>query len=468
MSAFKHPFVLLLATAVIAGVTLAGCSSSSDKKKTDSAPAQQTIPPYGPTVSMSFPDSLTGGQVTTAGAGLVKPLFGPHPMAGGGPSCAFQGHGSGDPFQNGFKMTRFMVGMVASWQCIADSLMEMVSTAVFQGFVPTNGTIVNIADSSDPSGPTGIAVLADASGQKTVKLYFKGSTTSPALYLSWKVAPASTEGRLVLNITQMMGDPASDMSVDREGPTHMRMDFDQTGAAKSAQMYIAFDPYNDFPDPSSWNNPWATGFRVNASKALSDNTIQVHGIMGMQRQFDTAYGVAYPFDVPSLKMFAVALGSGSGAAHAVMADIGLSFNIGGGESLGDFLFSKDDTYYFTATGLAEYINKSIASPATYKGGQLIVSNSTPPDTAAQVDLFLSTGTSYQNCIAVAPTTSADCATFLSALFNAGGGWGFEVNSGTEPSDARSAALPGTMLTQVYPDGALDWTGVFDMTFAPTN
>ena len=429
-------FPVLLAAA---GLLLAGCDSSTTAVKTSSSGTTLGAP----TTSMAFPASVTGGpapaSATLQGAGLV-------PQAAGGPNCNVAGE-TGDPMANGHRMTRFMVGIVAPWPCLADFIMSTVEQMVAGGQVKPDGTFYPLA--GPPPAPTGVSVSIDsATGIRTVKMFFNSDATTPGLYLAWVAQTGGSRGKVVIKISAML--PAA----DPKAPTDLRMDFQNDGTTKSGDMFMAF----------AATSPMLNGFRVQASQTLADKSLVIKGLMDTKAQFNATTFPTPPYPAPQLAMIAVTDGAGNGAALASMINVAAFFG-----PLGNFLFTKTDKHYFDLSSNPQWINKAITA-AAYKGGANLVA---PNPTPAMVDTMFTpalTPNTTADCTASSQTSTsaANCLILLGRLFAQppSGLPPVEANSATaEPTDARNAGINnGTLLTSVYPTGSTSWTGVFDMTF----
>lgn len=433
---------LLIVAAVLALALLSACGSDDETTTASQTPSN---PVSAPSVSMSFPTSLTGTPAAATSAG---------------PSCDYPGARENDPLRNGYTMTKWLVGNVAGWLCITDFLSDLANQLGAAG-LPVDGTFVDIPpDPADPGGPTGIAVTTGTTS--TLELYFQGDTANPSVYLAWAGSGSDVQGRLVVLPYLMEPPPPGNLNADPEAPTHMRLDFTQSATQRSASMVMAFDPYDAFA-ANSWNNPWATGFRIDAVRTEADGSFDITGYIATHGQFDPGYR-AVGTETPALVLKAVSDSTGKGASVATMADVGQGFIFTPNttDGLGYFLYSKDDKFYFLADATAEWISKSVTT-ATFKGG---LTNTTYSD--ANIDSFLGLSGTTASCKG---GTDADCVTLLNAIFDAGAStFGTDLNdTSPEPSDGRQAELAAlTALTQATPDSNAkgDWTGVFDLTFTP--
>lgn len=405
-----------------------------------------------PSLDMELPDSLTGGAIS-AGA-LTRAVLGTQ-AASDGPNCDFQGSGDDDAFQNGYNMTRFLVGAVASWMCISDFLIEQIATLPF----PTDGSILDISDPTDPTGPSGIRLTLNSATQTTMELFFDSATTGPGVYLSWNTVSGSTTGRLVL------ASGFLDDGSDPEAPNAMRMDFTVTSAERVADMFLSF------PD----THPNLNGFRIQVTKDLSNPvdapTFTALGRLDLSQQWDPGYEAQFPTDTPpSLLLYTVSDGNGNGAAIASFDGVGISFDLTSFllGHLGFYKYTKDDTYVFDSLGVSVWVDKNITT-ATFENSP-VGRNSNTANLDA-IEGFLGLPTDYFT--ATCANDGDDCSTLLNLVF-ADGAYGAEANSGADPGDWRTTIINGITgtdyLPSICPNDALtctyDDTDVFDQSFTP--
>jgi hypothetical protein len=448
--------------AAVALAALAGLSACGSSEKTTTAVQPgPTIPAYGPSLNLQLPNSLTGG--TAASPLGVQPMAG-----GGGEPCNFVGNGGEDPFINGYSMTRFLVGVTASWSCIADNVRLIVDILVFYGVLVPNGAPWQITD-RDPDDPPYVS-LTESGNDREVRLFW-GPTTNPGdegWYLAWNDSGGIVDGVLIIDVVNM------GTTIDTaEDPEYLRMDFHYTDTEQTADAFLSF----------FLANLWADAFRIHVFKdkdLVNDQPkYTARGILALKAQFDPNWFTnTGDGSVPGLNMYTVADAAGNGAALALMSDIGLSLDLQQGDHLGHFLFGKNDRYFFSSGGAPEYVLKAV-TPATYLNGKAIVNDGNFPNSEADVDAVLSLGGDYATCTGTEPNTNAvECENFLDALFG-GGSWGVEANFGTDPGDWRStnlATAEGAPLTYFLADpcpnntGGCTWTsapgGVFEMTYPP--
>lgn len=464
---------------VLIGLSLAlmACGSSDSSSSSSSDP----VPQYGPDLSLSLPDSLTGGKVAPLGMSSKFTPMSMRPMAAGGDPCNFHGHGSGDPFENGHKMTKFLVGAVASWTCITNQFIRFIDLLVFLG-IDKDGTPLDLVDPSHKAGDATWLSVDEVSPDVTVvKLYWTADQVLPiagdeGFYLRWDTTGGDLTGKMVVDVADIANDPGDPYDPD-EDPAYLRLDFTRDAFQKTGDLYLGF----------SATHPWvkSSGWRINVVKRLDGAypKYTAMGVIDMTAQWDTRYNGPPDFfsEFPQLKSFAVASSSGQGAAEARMANLGLVlFPVDtDNDHLGTFLFTKDDRYYFG--GGSPVVFKDVTA-ATYKGYHDIGAGGDIADALAVdaiIDFTMASkgdpvpyaGTEYVGCTT---GTDADCITFLNALFS-GGDFGSEANVGTQPAvgDQRRDALDGADATY-YADACPDdgtpgctWdeivdTGVFEM------
>lgn len=446
--------------AVIAVSTvLAGCSSSEES--TGSLP-------NGITIDMDIPESMTGGEFSSTSQ-LSVAKVGAAPLAvsssSTGQPCSYIGVEDEDIFRNGYQTTKFMVSAMATWTCIADLLIDVAD------LVPHNGEIVETENDSnasnfDPDEPTHYSVMDESDTQTTIYLYYGYGRSNPPIagenpqfYISWNEnANGDLDGRLIIDGT---GVNWEDHQAD--DPVMMRMDFSYTETQKVADMYLQFDE----------GNFWADGFRIEMTKDLTANSLEkvfeARGMIEMKAQFIPLSGVT---EVPDVQVYSVSDGFGNGASVAELQNMSLPLpvNVFTSNTLGQYVLTKRDEYYFEFDMDWDYINKTVTS-SEYRGGR------TTPATGGtwalpfdpSLDLIvqeLALGEGYFEGTQCA-NVGDDCNDLLNKVYNFINEFpGLEANQGTEPQDWRSAAIGSAVyLNSVYPNG-VNWTGAFDFNFTP--
>lgn len=426
-----------------------------------------------PSLDLAIPASLTGGSTSsTPTLAISSQTMGSASSsikmakAGTGQPCSYLGHDDkDDPFRNGYETSKFMISVMASWTCIADLLIDVSS------FVPHNGEIIETendsnSDSFEADEPTHYSVIDDSDTQVTVRLYYNYSRSQPPVsgeksqfYVSWNEAEnGDVEGRMIID-----GVAVDWENHDSEDPSMMRMDFNFTDKQQTADMFLQFDE----------NNVWADGFRIAIVKDLETNPLlkvfEARGLINMKAQFVPATNVS---EIPDVHLYTVsdALGNGASIAEFQNLSLPLELNADLGNHLGNYIFSKQDVYFFEYDMDWEFINKTVLS-AEYRGER------TTPATGGtwlpfdpSLDLII-TALSLDNDYFTATKCAVigdDCTDLLNAVFEYTGGFaGQEENQGSDPLDWRSAAVnTADYLTTVYPNG-VDWNGAFEHGFTPT-
>ena len=462
----KTPFHL--APLLLGSILLAGCSGGQDSS---------TQPPVESfSIDMGLPDSLTGGsgQQTLAGKTRSQQSISSKirsvslsANAGTGQPCFYNGINDDDPFRNGYQTTKFMLSVMASWTCVADMLIDISTVVPHDGLIRETENDMNSA-SYQADEPTHYSVQDESESQVTINMYYGYSRSlppvageAPQFYISWdKTSSTDYQGRLVINASGVNWQNRKP-----DDPVMMRMDFVFSSSRQSADMFLKFDQ----------NNQWAEGMRISISKDLTagplDQVYTAKGLIGMKGQF---LPVASIGEIPQVQLFTVADGFGNGAAIEEIQDMSLplELNAGTGNHLGNYLFSKKDTYFFKYDGAWEYIDKTIVA-AEYRGGR------TTPATGGS---WIPFDPSLDIIITGMPALSADyfsgnkcatsgddCSALLNGVFDFSGGFaGQEANQGSDPMDWRSTALGNAVyLNSIYPNG-IDWSNAFDLSFTPAN
>lgn len=433
------PIRKLLWPALVSAVLLAGCQN-------------QTEPPRGPQAvfSLPLPNSLTQNPQSQQALHLRAAAL----------PCAFNGADQPEPFKNGYSMTRFTTAIMATWTCLADTVIHVVN------FLPHDGQIYAATDNIKGSDgyrsqdPTHYSVTDDGESQTSVRLYYgydenspPTDTDKPGFYISWHDdGSGGKSGRLVIE-TGLIDDP----SRKPDDPSRMRMDFNYTGVEKRMHMYLQFD-----------NNDWANGFHLEVSQDLTANRLQqvftARALMDMKRQFaDNVTSTA----LPEFKMYTVANQLGDGAALAQFNSVALSLPLSETAHLGEYLFDKTDSYYFQENHDWDWIHKTFSNVSYLNSRNLPAEGGSWPDDPSLAVIRDAYGLPldyFSNGLCELPAD--DCTLLFNTIFEDGFP-GQEKNTGADPGDWRSEALDGVVyLDSVYPPGFTTWEGVFEMGFTP--
>lgn len=446
---------------VASSVLLSGCNT--DSENSTSASSNKI------TMDMSIPDSMTGGGTSLASPKLTTTSFaklGAAPLAktGTGEPCSYIGAEDEDLFRNGYQTTKFMISAMATWTCIADLLIDVAD------LVPHNGEIVETendtnANNYDADEPTHYSVTDNSETQTTIHLYYGYNRSTPPVvgetpqfFISWnKRSEGNIDGRLIIDGTGVNWEDHQN-----DDPVMMRMDFNYTDSLQVADMFLQFDE----------NNPWAEGFRIELTKDLTANSLdkvfEARGMIEMRAQFLPLSGIS---EVPDVQLYSVSDGFGNGASIAELQNMGLPLpvNIFSGNTLGHYLLTKRDEYYFEYDMDWDYINKTVTS-SEFRGAR------TTPTTGGSwipfdpsIDLIVSelaldpdyfTGNQCANI-------GDECNDLLNKVYDFINQFpGLESNQGTEPQGWRNTAINSAQyLNSIYPNGT-DWSGAFVFSFTP--
>jgi len=428
----------ILMIALILGSTMLfwACGDSSDT----SSSTEQSI-----TLDLGLPNSLTGGTL----AGASQQSYPDSHRSGTGMPCVYLGSEDDDPFRNGYEMTKFMVSAVAAWTCIADTLIAVADIVPHDGQIHATDNEKG-AFGYDSEDPTHYQISDASETQTTILFYYGYERSSPPqqpdeaqFYLSWIDEDNRTaRGRLVIDSE---GINAEDR--DPDDPVMARMDFDFDVDQKVVDMFLKFDE----------GNQWAEGLRIKVTRdltaVLSGQVFTALGLIQMKDQFFPDTGID---DVPSVRMFTVSDLLGEGAALAEFEALALPLELNLTNHLGNYLFDKNDIYFFERDGDWDWVHKTIVD-AVLKGGRTTSDLSDP--SLDEIATYLNLDGDYftgNKCAAV----DDNCTELLNAVFEDGFA-DQEKNQGEDPLDWRSDALAqATFLDSVYPNGS-DWEGAFD-------
>lgn len=416
-------------------------------------------------LDMDIPESMTGARALTRSVAGKSQAAAVGAKQNSGEPCFFNGNEDEDPFENGYDMTKFMVSTVATWICVADTVIDI------SDFVPHDGLIRETendkqAANYDPEEPTHYSVTNDSEIKTTVRAYYgydratpPTAQDEPQFFVSWvDDNNGNIEGRLIIDALAI-----ENPGRDPEDPSAMRMDFDQSVNHKTAQMFLRFDAGNE----------WAEGFRIDLSQDLIANPLEkvyvARGLMDMKRQFIAVPGVT---ELPVFRLFTVSDQFGEGAAIAEYNEVSIPMVLNAitGNHLGNYIFDKTDKYFFDADQSTvepwDFIDKTFSS-AAYRGGRTTpVADGTLDPFDPSLDIIITELNLEADYFTNSKCENIDdnCTVLLNSIF-ADGFAGQEPNQGQDPQDWRSDALANPQyLGSVYPDGFTSWDGVFERIF----
>lgn len=402
--------------------------------------------------------------------------------------------------ENGFAMSRFLVGLSQSQSCFADFIM---SSVVSHGGIWINKGIQSIpADPNDPGAPSHVQI--DQSGETMqVWLYFSthGSdlpvdkSALNTLYLTWTGSGDDVTGQFfMVNMPLNPEDP--------DAPEGLRVDFTRTASTAENKIYL---------DMRDGHSGGMGGFRIDVSQTGTGDsaTYEAKGLI-------TFLGQPFPnlpdgLDFPEFAAAAVVDATGLGASSANFNKFAVSLindkdnngtiDISANEfDLGTYQFNINDTTYFNPTlfdatdssktfveQVNEWRNKSVNN-ADYVADHtrlVPVSNQLPDHSNSMLKCLENAicdyndngqldageplneyegwelGANYftQTCVDQTGVAGNDCTAFVNGFFQADLFGVGAINSAAadEPSDWRKTSLAGlTQLTSIHPDD--DTTG----------
>lgn len=407
-----------------------------------------------PTLTMTLPDSLTnqsgGAGAYTAGAGF-------NAVTDPDTECDFGSES--DPFNNGYTMTKFLVGLSQGQSCFADFLIGIITT---QGLPWVNQGLLAVGDGAD-GDPTHIQIVQSGDGSTfTLWLYFDGAGVTPGLYLTWTTSGADTTGQMIWIV-------AANAASQTE-PDAVRVDFSRTSNVDTNQLYIRFPETNEGS---------ADGFRaeVTATESSGSTTYEAKGLINLTGQWEgNSLPAGEDFDPASYSMVTVSDEDGMGASIASFIDAAIDTDNGQSApddlDFGSYQFTLEDRAYFKATGTEEWRNKNVTAAryvntsgtnsrsGTSLGTFIDCLEDTDCTGFGIPDLQLGTNYFTSSC---GETDGDDCTDFIDAIFQEGLFGGNANSTDPEPSgDFRMEALnAATQITEVWPTG-LDRTTTFDI------
>ena len=460
-----------------------------------------------PQITMNLPVTLSG-VIAQANASSKA---GSHKMAireiKDPSECEYYFDPQSNFMENGFAMSRFLVGLSQQQSCFADFIMGSI---VAQGGVWVNkGPIAIPANPSDPDAPSHVQI--EQSGDTTqVWLYFTthdedlpaDKSNLQALYLTWTGSGTDITGQFfMVNMPVNPDDP--------DAPEGLRVDFVRTASTASNKIYL---------DMRTGHSAGMGGFRIDVSQTGTGTsaTYEAKGLISFLGQpfQDLPEGLDFPefaaaavVDADGLgassanfNKFAVSLVNdkdGDGTIEPVNQDDEQEFD------LGTYQFNINDKTYFdpslydatdTATPFVtqvnEWRNKSV-NGADYVADHEIIEPAVPTGydnysmlKCLERDLCdyndngikdggdwdgwnLGDGYFTNTCIDTAGTANNDCTAFVNGFFQADlFGVGALNSTDTEPTgDWRNEKLNAlTQLTNVHPDD--DATGETTFDFPP--
>jgi len=404
--------------------------------------------------------------------------------------------------ENGYSMSRFLVGLSQQQSCFADFIMASV---VAQGSNWINqGVIALPSNPNDSEAPTHVQ-LEQSGDTNQVWLYFHthgealpvDRSQVNMLYLTWTGTENNMTGKFfMVNMPQSADDP--------DAPEGLRVDFVRTATSATNKIYL------DMRDTHSGG---MDGFRIDVNRT-GNGADAIYTAKGLI----TFLGQPFPnlpigIDLPEFSATAIVDAGGLGATSANFNKFAVSLNNDSNQDgvidpdanefdLGSYQFNINDTTYFdpalydstdTETPFVEQVlewrNKSTGNAIYIADHQRI--QPSVPEVHANYTMFncierelcdyngngvlddnsgewegwnLGEGYLTNTCIDDATVSNNDCDDFVSKFFESNIFGIVSLNSTTlEPTDDwRNAELTNlTQLTSVHPDDDLTGETTFD-------
>lgn len=415
----------------ISAVIFSGCSESGEKSSGSSTATTRGI--KVPEFNLKAPSNVTGQQRSSSRSGnqasmANKSVSADPPrfaVVSDPENCEFIGTIGNEMFKDGFNLNKFHTRLAASYMCVADYVLKIPQ----DNAIPLNGKVYDAKPKDAAVDPTGVSAEKISDNKYVMKYFYRKNNATPGWYIAWEKADGIFKGKIVVN------NLVAKRSLDTiDDPTKMRVDFSNTSAIKTVDIYAVFPT----------NNDTTKSFRLNLVHKSSepDNTvdkIKVKSILKANKQtFVPSIERSRFVANPVFKAISIVDSLGKGAVRSKMTEVGYGDGRRGADS-GYYALTFDERYYFTKTSPNEFVHKDVIDVAQKVAGN-------PP-----------------LC-----TDDADCKTKWIGWLGTSGKGDLAGNTGTEPNDDRRPIIQGITdtdyLDDTLPDNANNWDDVFDMTF----
>lgn len=436
----KYLFILVFATAVW------GCSEEESGKDDAVEPVSLT---------MTMPVTLSGTLVSSNN----KPLVG---VQSDVYACDeyYPDDVSDNWFDNGYHMSRFLIGVSQAQTCTTDYLIKAVLRTARR--IKNKGIQIIGDANSSADDPSHLRYDFDGTEHR-VWLYFHEHeqdlpadlSNIPVMYLRWsKDDHGDISGRFVMVFPE---ETAS--SSGSSGMARMRVDFVRSDELQSNKIYIQF-PADNLDQIDS--------FRIDIIKRMpadAEPSYTVRGLMTVQGQLMPSLPASETYRNPSMRMLATATESGEGAAVALFDDFAMHIvldsdgdgdfsNALGDVMLGTYYMDISNRSYFDASGGFEWNRKLVE-----QGEYINTSGSNNrygydlQSSYSWLENEMNLGTAYFTSTCT-DSDGADCTAFVQGFFDLDI---FQNNAldpaETEPTDTRQDELgTATYLSSTDPDG----------------
>ena len=396
--------------------------------------------------------------------------------------------------ENGYNMTRFLVGLSQQQSCFADFIMESV---VIMGKDWVNKGLISLPiDENDPEAPSH-AQIEQTDDNVQVWLFFGTSgddlpvdrSNTQTLYLNWTTIGADTEGQFFMTNLPVNPD-------DPDAPEGLRVDFSRTAFTAENRIFLKL---------RDSHSAGMGGFRIDVMETGSGSsaTYTAKGLINFTNQ--PFNNMPDGLDSPDFSTAAVVDADGLGASIANFNKFGISLENDNNQDgtidtslnefdLGTYQFTISDKTYFSphlydaenteipyVEQVTQWRNKTVNNAIYVSENQRTIPN--PTSTISMINCLegdiicdynnnqildtdigewmgwnLGVGYFTDTCMDDASQTS-NCDAFVNGFFSQGQFGSSTLNStDAEPStDWRNTGLNDlNQLTSVHPDD--DTTG----------
>jgi len=494
LSKLIHPSLAVFA----AGLITAGCLPTEEAKE-----ATKDI--SAPTMTLDLPVSLSGvvtaDESTTQNTKSIPNISAVYRNSDTNSdpnACEEHFDPEANFLEDGYNMTRFLVGLSQQQSCFADFIMGSVVAQA--GPWMNEGVITLPINEEDPGSPSHVKV---SSSNDTVEvwLYFTDAETDlptdtsllEKLYLTWTGTGDNIQGQFfMVNLPLNQNDP--------DAPSGVRLDFTRTATSAENKIYLKL---------RDTHSGGMQGFRVDVRKdgVGEDATYYASSLIAFSDQPFPNFPAG--LDNPNFAASAVVDATGLGASIATFQNFGITLEGDNDQNgvidtaqnefdLGAYQFDINDKIYFDPSlndsalttpyieQISEWRNKSVSNSSyvadhvraipspdsqfsilnclegdvlcDYNGNGVL-----DEDSGELLGWNLGVGYFTNTCGDDALVTS-NCDTFINHLFSDNTFGSLTLNStGTEPADWRRNALSDlTQLTSVHPDDDPNGTNTFDV------
>lgn len=317
---------------------------NNPKQADDSIEQAEKIKP--PEITMDLPITLSAVLVNATSSSKTQEKLRSRNASNDPNQCEQYFDPNSDFLENGYNMTRFLIGLSQQQSCVADFIMESI---IGQAETWLNKGLISLpVNSDDPNAPSHMQIEQSGDTYQAWLFFATPGTNLPAdhssiqtLYLAWSGSGEEIQGQFYwLNIPLNVDNP--------DAPAGVRIDFTRSATSADNQIYLKMQP---------GHSGGISGFRVDVNQTGS-------GTNATYRAKSLITFIGQPFlnlpeglDLPEFSVIAVVDATGLGATSANFNKFAVTIkndsdNNGIIDSsnnefdLGSYQFDINDTTYF--------------------------------------------------------------------------------------------------------------------------